>query len=58
MDLKSSRQDHLIEFLQLLYFFKLLVDIYPFMGSLIPLFWTFDDVYPGFQSQSEQPYLQ
>ena len=25
------------------------------MGPLIPLFWTFGDVYPGFQSQSGSP---
>ena len=28
-----------------------------FMGPLIPLFWTSDDVSSGFQSQSGQPYL-
>ena len=30
---------------------KFLEDIIPFRGALTPLFWTFGDVYPGFQSQ-------
>ena len=29
----------------------------PFVGPLIPLFWTFGDVSSGFQSQSEQTYF-
>ena len=28
----------------------------PFLGPLIPLFWTSGDVSSGFQSQSGQPY--
>ena len=33
------------------YFFKL-GDINPFVSSLIPVFWTSDDVCPGFQNLS------
>ena len=41
----------------LFYLFKnYLVDRCPFMGSLIPLFWTSGNVSSGFQSQSGQPY--
>ena len=32
-------------------------DISPFVGPLIPMFWTSGDVSTGFQSQSRQPYL-
>ena len=35
---------------------KILEDISHFMGPLIPLFWTSDDVFSGFQSQSELSY--
>ena len=38
--------------LLILVFFKaFLVDIFPFVGPLIPPFWTSGDVFPGFQSQ-------
>ena len=36
---------------------KILVDTWPFMGPLIPLFWTSGDIFFGLQSQSGQPYL-
>ena len=38
------------------FFFKILVDTCPFVGPLIPLFWT-SGVSSGFQSQNGQPYL-
>ena len=44
-------------FVQLFSFKKILVDTCPFMGPLIPLFWTSGDVSCGFQSQSWKPYL-
>ena len=37
-------------------FFKKSLDICPFMGPLVPLFWTSGDVSPGFQSHSGKPY--
>ena len=37
-------------------FQKNLVDTWPFIGPLIPLFCTSGDVPSGFQSQSDQPY--
>ena len=37
-------------------FFLILEDISPFW-ALIPLFWTFGDIYPGFQSQGGFPCL-
>ena len=33
------------------FFFNLWMTEVLFVGSLIPLFWTSGDVYPGFQSQ-------
>ena len=36
----------------LVFFFKFLLDTYPFVGPLIPLFWTSGDISSGFQSQS------
>ena len=36
--------------------FKFFMDTCPFVGPLIPLFWTSGDVSSGFQSQSGQPY--
>ena len=38
------------------YYTKFLVDTCPFVGPLMPLFWTSGDVSSGFQSQSGQPY--
>ena len=38
----------------LLFFF--LADKCPFLGPLVPLFWTSSDVSSGFQSQSGLPY--
>ena len=38
------------------FFKKILVDTCPFVGLLIPLFWTFGYTSSGFQSQSWQPY--
>ena len=40
----------------LLFFEKILADTCPFMGPLIPLFWTSDYVFSRCQSQSGQPY--
>ena len=37
------------------FFKKKLEDISLFVGPLIPLFWTFDDICPGFQSQCGSP---
>ena len=34
------------------FFFKFLLDTCPFVGPLIPLFWTSGDISSGFQSQS------
>ena len=34
------------------FFLKFLKDMSPFVGPLIPLFWTSGDIYSGFQSQS------
>ena len=36
----------------LFFFEKFLLDTCPFVGPLIPLFWTSGDVSSGFQSQS------
>ena len=33
------------------------MDTCPFVGPLIPLFWTSGDVFSGLQSQGGQPYL-
>ena len=40
-----------------MFFFKYLDHISFFVEPLIPLFWTYGDVFSGFQSQSGQPYL-
>ena len=48
--LLSQRQEKL--FLHIFW-----VDSCTFMGSLIPLFWTYGNVSSGFQSQSGQPSL-
>ena len=37
---------------------KILLDMCPFMGPLIPLFWTTGDLSSGFQLQSGQSYLR
>ena len=39
------------------FFFKFLMDTCPFMGPLIPLFWTSGDVCLQFQSQGGTPHL-
>ena len=38
------------------FFFHFLVDTCYFMGLLIILFWTSDDIFSGLKSQSGQPY--
>ena len=44
-------------FNNVVFFLKFLLDTCPFVGPLIPLFWTSGDVSSGFQSQSGQPHL-
>ena len=44
-------------FLMISFFKNFLENISPFVGPLIPLFWTSGDVSSGFQSQNGQPYL-
>ena len=41
-----------ILYFRFFFFFKFLLDTCPFVGPLIPLFWTSGDVSSGFQSQS------
>ena len=55
----DKQQEHTsaVNFLKIYILLKFLVDTCPFIGPLIPLFWTSGDVSCGFQSHSGQPYL-